>query len=511
MIRPARKVVAQGGTASASGQQKRITNAPQAAAEGWEEFYGPPSVREPKIRQVVTARSRAECIARQAVDVRQYLFHHKCYSCAEQILTQSATCFIWFDALDSLLPSSVQTAQHTMRDNTTGLAAFSDIRLDTLTKRIQSDIDAALIPGAVMLISRNGKVAYEKALGRQDPVKDTPMGLDSIFRIYSMTKPIVSVAVMMLVEEGRLLLSDPISRYLPELDGLKVGIETIDGAGRPALELVAAKQSITVQDLLRHTSGFTYGIFGESLVKTAYRELGIGSPKAGSDEFIRNLARAPLAYQPGSTWEYSHSTDVLGVLLERLSGMTLDVFLVERLLEPLGMHETGFSVEPRNQHRIAEPFATDPVTGASVKLRQLRTRPNFLSGGGGMVSTVRDYLRFAQMLLNEGELDGVRIVARKTLRYMASDHLGELPGAKSGSDYLPGPGYGFGLGFAVRTSAGDAVIPGTPGDFTWSGLAGTYFWIDPHEKLLAIFLMQAPEQRTHYRQLFRNLVYSAME
>jgi CubicO group peptidase (beta-lactamase class C family) len=390
-------------------------------------------------------------------------------------------------------------------------AGFSRARLEAITRRIQSDIDAGRIPGVVMLIARNGKVAYERALGRQDPVKGTPMALDSIFRIYSMTKPIVSVATMMLVEEGRLLLSDSISRYLPELDGLKVGVETIDAGGKRTLDLVPAQQPITVQDLLRHTSGFTYGIFGESLVKSKYRELRIGSLNATSDEFINGLAQAPLAYQPGTVWEYSHSTDVLGVLLERVSGMRLDVLLQQRILKPLGMHETGFSVEAQHHHRIAEPFETDPVTGVSVKLHRPQTRLNFLSGGGGMVSTARDYLRFAQMLANEGELDGVRIVSRKTLRYMASDHLGELPGAKTGVNYLPGAGYGFGLGFAVRTATGNAVMPGSIGDFTWSGLAGTYFWIDPQEKLVAIWLMQAPEQRTHYRQLFRNLVYAAME
>jgi CubicO group peptidase (beta-lactamase class C family) len=398
-----------------------------------------------------------------------------------------------------------------MRDETAGAAGFSRIRLEALTSRIQADIDAGLIPGVVMLIARNGKVAYEKALGLQDPVKGTPMSTDTIFRIYSMTKPIVSIAAMMLVEEGGLLLSDPISKYLPELGHLNVGVESSGVGGRPALNLIPAQQPITLQDLLRHTSGFTYGIFGDSLVKTAYRELGIAGPHGSSEEFINKLAQAPLAYQPGTTWEYSHSTDVLGVLLERVSGMTLDALLTERVLKPLGMHETGFSVDPQNHHRIAEAFAVDPVTRATVKLHQPRNRPNFFSGGGGMVSTVRDYLRFSQMLLNQGELDGVRIVSRKMLQFASSDHLGELAGARAGSNYLPGPGYGFGLGFAVRISAGDAIIPGSVGDITWSGLAGTYFWVDPQEELLAIFLMQAPEQRTHYRQLFRSLVYSALE
>lgn len=397
-----------------------------------------------------------------------------------------------------------------MSKTSTG-GGFSASRLENLTRRIQMDADARLIPGAVMLIARNGAVAYEKAVGVQDPATGAPMTLDSIFRIYSMTKPIVSVGVMMLVEQGRLLLSDPISRYLPELRRLKVGIEAVGAGGQRTLQLADTLQPITVQDLLRHTSGFTYGVFGDSMVKDEYRKAGVGSPRASSDEFIRALAQVPLAYQPGTVWEYSVSTDVLGVLLERVSGMTLDEFLAERILRPLGMQETGFWVEPQHQHRVAEPFPVDPVAGTTVKLLQPRRRPNFLGGGSGLMSTVHDYLRFAQMLANEGELDGVRLLSRKTLRYMASDHLVELPQAKAGAGYLPGPGYGFGLGLAVRTAEGAAFMPGSVGDYTWSGLAGTYFWIDPQEKLLAIFLMQAPEQRSHYRQLFRNLVYAAIE
>ena len=388
---------------------------------------------------------------------------------------------------------------------------FSERRLEAITKRLQVDVDARLIPGAAMLIARDGEIAYEKALGVQDSSTGAPMTLDTIFRIYSMTKPIVSVLTMMMVEQGRLLLSDPIAKFLPELRHLKVGVEKRDAEGKPVLDLVDARQPITVQDLLRHTSGFTYGIFGDSLVKAEYRKSGLANGRAGSDEFIRTLAELPLFAQPGTIWEYSHSTDVLGVLLERLCGMSLHELLKETILQPLGMCETDFWVEPAHHHRIAEAFATDPVTGAEVKLNQPRRRPNFFGGGGGMMSTLHDYYRFANMLLNEGELDGVRLISRKTLRYMASDHLAELPLARSGLNYLPGAGYGFGLGFSVRTAEGGAFMPGTVGDFTWSGLAGTYFWIDPQERMLAIFMMQAPEQRTHYRQLFRNLVYAALE
>lgn len=389
-------------------------------------------------------------------------------------------------------------------------AGFLSGRLAAITQKIQADIHAQRIPGAVMLVSHKGECIFENALGQQDAAHNIPMAMDSIFRIYSMTKPIVSMALMMLVEEGKLLISDPVSTYLPEFKKLKVGIEKTGSDGKSTLELAPAKQEMTVQDLLRHTSGLTYGIFGESLVKTAYSQAGVERSGITNAELITELAKLPLAYHPGTVWEYSRSTDVLGALLERLSGQTLDVHLRERILAPLGMHETGFSVAPENHHRIAEAFATDPDSGKPVKLLDVRHPPSFLSGGGGLVSTAHDYLRFAHMLLNEGELDGVRLVSRKTLRYMSSDHLGDIPDAKAGANYLPGPGYGFGLGFAVRTSTGAGLTAGSVGDFNWSGLAGTYFWIDPQEQLAAIFLMQAPEQRSHYRQLYRNLVYAAL-
>jgi CubicO group peptidase (beta-lactamase class C family) len=388
---------------------------------------------------------------------------------------------------------------------------FSRDRLAVLTRIIQADIDAMRLPGAVMLLARDGKVAYEQALGLQDPANQIPMTIDSIFRIYSMTKPIVSVAAMMLVEEGKLLLSDPVSTYLPELKNMKVGIESIGKDGKPVLELVPAQQEMTVQDLLRHTSGLTYGSFGTSLVKTEYIKAGVESKHITNEQLLQRLTHLPLAYQPGTTWEYSRSTDVLGALIERISGSALDVFLDERIIKPLGMVDTGFWVQPAQHHRIAQAFATDPDSGNAMRLLDVTSRPSFLSGGGGMVSTVRDYARFAHMLLNQGELDGVRILSRKTLQLMTSDHLSHMPGATSGASYLPGPGYSFGLGFAVRTASGSAATAGTVGDYTWSGLAGTYFWIDPREKIMAIWMMQAPEQRHHYRQLYRNLAYAALE
>ena len=374
-------------------------------------------------------------------------------------------------------------------------------RLEKLERVVRADIEGGRIPGAVMLIMRDGKVVMNKALGQQDAAKGIPMRADSIFRIYSMTKPIVSVAAMILVEEGRLQLSDPVSVHIPELKGLKVGVEKGDG-----LELVAAAREPTVHDLMRHTSGFTYGIFGKSMVKDLYKEQGVDRTDHSNAEFVKKLSAVPLMFQPGSTWEYSRSTDVLGVVVERVSGQTLDRFLEERILRPLGMKDTGFSVPADKQARVAEAFATDPDSKQPVNLFDPRQPAKLLSGGGGMVSTAADYLRFARMMLNGGELNGVRILSKKTVEYMTTDHLG----AVRGPTYLPGPGYGFGLGVAVRLTDGQAPTPGSAGDYNWGGLGGTYFWVDPKEKLIAIWMMQAPGQRTYYRALYRDMVYGAM-
>jgi CubicO group peptidase (beta-lactamase class C family) len=384
-------------------------------------------------------------------------------------------------------------------------------RLDRLTTAVQSRIDAKHIPGVAMLLARNDEVIYEQALGMRDPARGTAMTMDTIFRIYSMTKPVVSVAIMMLVEEGHLLLSDPIAKYFPALERLQVGIEKTSVYGGKRLELAPAQRAITIHDLLRHTSGFTYGIFGDSLVKAEYRKAGVDDLATTNEQLVRKLAVVPLAHQPGTTWEYSRSTDVLGALIERLTGQALDVFLEQRILKPLGMEDSGFWVPPNKQERLAEAFALDPDTGESIKQIDVRSKLSFLSGGGGMVSTISDYLRFLRMLYNEGCVDGVRLLSRKTVRYMTSDHLAALPGAAAHPNFLAGPGYGFGLGFAVRTLAGVAPIPGSVGDYHWSGLGGTYFWIDPQEKLIALWMMQAPEQRAYYRQLYRNLVYAALD
>jgi CubicO group peptidase (beta-lactamase class C family) len=338
------------------------------------------------------------------------------------------------------------------------------------------------------------------------------MRKDSIFRIYSMTKPIVSVAVMMLVEEGRLQITEPVSKYIPELKNLKVGVEKTDDAGNKKLELVPAAREITIQDLLRHTSGLTYGVFGKSLVKDEYTKAGVDSRDQTNAEVMQKLAAVPLHFQPGTTWEYSRSVDVLGHLLERVSGQPLDAHLEARIFKPLGMKDSGFWVPAPKQNRIAEAFDTDPDSKAKVTLTEIRSAPKLLSGGGGAVSTAGDYLRFAQMLLNGGELDGVRLLSRKTVEYMMSDHLGAVRASslQRGAAYLPGPGYGFGLGFAVRKEQGRSPVPGSVGEYFWGGVTGTYFWIDPQEQLVVVLMLAAPDQRLHYRYLTRQLVYAAL-
>jgi len=371
-------------------------------------------------------------------------------------------------------------------------------RLAQLEKIVAADVDRGRIPGVVMMVQRDGKLVFNKTIGKQDHANGAPMREDSLFRIYSMTKPIVSVGAMMLVEEGKLMLSDPVAKYIPELKGLRVGVEK-DGK----LETVAATRQPTVQDLLRHTSGFTYSEFGKSLVKEDYKKAGLDSVDIGNREYVGRLAKVPLQVQPATGFEYGRSTDVLGYVIERVTGQALDEYLRARIFGPLGMRDTAFSVEPAKQGRIAEPFAKDPDGGTTLAMLEVRKPPLGLFGGHGLVSTAADYVRFAQMLLNGGELQGVRILSRKTVEFMTSDHLGTMRG--------PGPGYGFGLGFAVRQAGGIASTNGTGGDYNWGGYGGTYFWVDPKERLVAVLMMQAPNQRNYYRELYRNMVYGALE
>jgi CubicO group peptidase (beta-lactamase class C family) len=380
---------------------------------------------------------------------------------------------------------------------------LSPFRLQKMSDAFKREVDKGTLPGATVMVARKGQVGWFDAIGRQSPAEARPMAHDTIFRIFSMTKPIVSVGIMMLVEEGQLLLVDPVAKFIPEFANLKVGVEN---NGR--LDLVAPTRPMTVQDLLRHTSGLTTDNTGSSLVQQLYKQSGLRNRKITNAEFVRMLAELPLICQPGAEWNYSRSTDVLGRIIEVISGKTLGAFLTERILAPLQMAETSFFTGEENASRLADAFPTDPWSGEKVQLFNMLEKPALESGGGGLVSTTMDYARFSQMLLNGGVLDGNRIIGRKTLELMASDHLG--PEVKIGGDLLP-IGHGFGLGFAVRKQAGIAPFLGTAGQFFWSGMAGTFFWIDPKEDLFAVFMMQGPGQRQYMRTLVRNLVYAAVE
>jgi CubicO group peptidase (beta-lactamase class C family) len=378
--------------------------------------------------------------------------------------------------------------------STTGLARLGRV--------MQDEVQRGRVPGAVALIARRGQLAYYESFGQRDPVSGAPMARDSIFRIYSMTKPIVSVAAMMLWEEGRFLLSDSIAKFLPELGTVKVAVA--QGAD---LRQVDAERAITIQDLLRHTSGLTYEFRGNGPVHKMYNAARIYSRDQSNADQVTALGKLPLLHQPGAKWEYSRSTDVVGRLVEVLSGLSLGQFLQQHLFAPLGMIDTAFHVPVPLQPRLAEAFAKDPETGTGVQLVNVKSAPKFESGGGGLVSTAADYARFLQMMLNMGRLDGVRYLSRKTIELMTADHLGPITGAPD----LLLPGYGFGLGFAIRLQPGIAHVPGSVGQYFWGGLAGTTFWVDPAEQLFAIMMIQAPGQRDYFRTLFRDLVYAAFD
>jgi CubicO group peptidase (beta-lactamase class C family) len=380
---------------------------------------------------------------------------------------------------------------------------LSSTRLQRMSDAFKREVDKGTLPGATVMVARRGQIGWFDAIGRQAPDASAPMAHDTIFRIFSMTKPIVSVGIMMLIEDGHFLLSDPVAKFIPEFAHQKIGVEN-----NGKLDLVPLQRPMTVQDLLRHTSGITYDHTGNGLVQQLYQQSRLRSRKITNAEHAAMVAGLPLMCQPGVEWNYSRSTDILGRIIEVVSGKSLGAFLAERILAPLQMAETAFHTAEENVGRLAEPFAADPWTGDKVQLFNMLEKPVMESGGGGLVSTTMDYARFSQMLLNGGALDGNRIIGRKTLQLMASNHLG--PDVKVISPLMPA-GHGFGLGFAVRTEAGMAPFPGSLGEFFWSGMAGTFFWIDPKEDLFAVFMMQGPGQRQYIRIMLRNLVAAAVE
>lgn len=405
------------------------------------------------------------------------------------------------------------------KPETVGMSAE---RLERITTVLQKEVDDKKLPGAVVMVARKGKLVYSKALGSLNNASGGPMKLDSIFRIYSMTKPMASTALMMLVEEGKVQLTDPVSKYLPSFKSPMVSQPTFDPVFHGvSFRLVPALREPTIQDLLRHTSGIAYGeLTKNNLVREAYIKAGVYKPTLDYDsrelpgaEMADKLGRAPLTQQPGTAWEYSLSVDVQGRVVEAVSGKRLGEFMKERLFKPLKMSDTGFSVPAADLPRLAEPFPKDPATGVDNKLMDMSKEPANDSGGAGGVSTAGDYLRYCQAMLNGGQLDGARILSRSTVQLMTADHLGPniSTTVNPGALLLGVPGYTFGLGFLVRQGDGIAGIHGSAGEFTWAGYAGTFFWAEPKEQICAVYMTQAPSPiRAYYRRMMKDLVSQAL-
>ena len=389
---------------------------------------------------------------------------------------------------------------------------LSSERLQRLTATLKAEVEQGRLPGAVIAIARKGQLAYFEAVGFRDAEAKTPMPQDAIFSIASMTKPMVSVAIMMLHDEGKLFLSDPVGKYLPALANMQVAMIKTDGGGKSSVETLPAQRQPTIQDLLRHTSGFIYGGRGTTEVHKMWPASSSSSSVTYTGpEFITALSKVPLLYQPGTVWDYSLSVDVLGLIVEAISGKSLGVFLQERIWKPLGMVDTSFIIPDTKKARYALAFPNDPVTSKPQSVLHAAGKPlKFECGGGCAVSTAMDYLRFAQMLVNKGMHEGQNILSRKTVEMMTTDQLGAEVRARSTSPLLAA-GYSFGLGFTVRTHAGEAPLAGTTGDFSWGGAFGTYFWVDPKEEMAVVFMAATPgDIRTHFRTLVKNLVLASI-
>ena len=387
-------------------------------------------------------------------------------------------------------------------------SSFSPEKLDRVGDYIRNEVVTGIIPGAILLIQQHGHPVYFENFGVRDVATKLPMSADTIFRIYSMSKPITSVAAMMLVEEGKLSLSDPVAKYIPAFADMKVGVEK--PGETPALALESLRRPITIEDLMRHTSGLTYGFYGDGAVRKLYAQADLFDGDVDNAEFVERIARLPLAEQPGTLWDYSHSTDVLGRVIEVISGQSLFQFEKQRLLDPLGMTDTAFYVaDQAKRPLIAEPMPDDRFISPVAGIRDPMLPRRWESGGAGMVGTIGDYARFAQMLLNGGTFEGRRYLKPETIALMTSDHIG--PETNIGRDYyyFPGASSGFGLGVAVRTSP----YPGTSwplGEYRWDGLAGTFFFIDPKDDMFVVFMVQTPSERGRIQLQLKTLIYQAM-
>lgn len=377
-------------------------------------------------------------------------------------------------------------------------------KLRGIEQAVGEHLDENHLAGAVTLVLRKGNIVHFEAHGWRDLKSNTPMTKDTLFRIYSMTKPIVSTAVMILHEAGKFELDDAVEDYIPELSSLEVfGKESV----------VSAKRPMSIRDLLRHTSGLTYGFFGNTSVDQSYQKAKVLDSGDDSSMFAEKLGKLPLLYQPGEDWVYSVAVDVQGVLIERISGKSLDRFLREYLFEPLGMLDTGFHVPPEKRDRFATNYS--PHDNGQLQVNdnpatsKYRFPPRFFSGGGGLVSTVEDYARFVQMTLNGGELFGNRILKRATVKEMTRNQLSrEAYPIGIGSKR---PGVGFGLGYSVRVEASDFDSEARVGEYGWGGAASTHFWVSPEDDLAVITMEQTMPYTWHLESSLKGLVYGAIE
>jgi CubicO group peptidase (beta-lactamase class C family) len=387
-------------------------------------------------------------------------------------------------------------------------ATLSVERLSRIDDFLKGQIASAKIPGAVVLVQRHGKPVYFKWFGKRDVDAGIDMTPDAIFPMHSLTKTVTSVAAMLLVDRGTIRLDDPVSKYIPSFAGMKVGVERKDETGKAVLDLVPPRRPITIEDLLLHTSGITYGFYGErNLVKAAYDGIYLGDfDNAG---FAERIAKLPLAEQPRTLWDYGHSADILGRVIEVASGQSLYQFEKTQLFDPLGMTTTKFFLtDPAERARYAQPLDSDRhVERSSLDVTRWE------SGGGGLVSTVADLARYGQMLLNGGTLDGKTYLGPKTFADMTSDHIGPGSGVQRNYFYYPGDGFGFGYGFGVRTDPGNAVPPppGSRGEFKWDGATGAYLVVDRAEDMFFVVLENAPSNRLHVQVNVKKLIYDAFE
>ena len=387
--------------------------------------------------------------------------------------------------------------------------APSAVGLERLSAFFDNEATSGRIPGAVLLVQQHGSPLYLRSFGFQDVATRAPMSPDTIFALHSMTKPITCLAAMMLVDDGKLSPSDPVSKYIPAFAGVKVGIASKAADGDPVLTLVPPDRPVTIEDLLRQTSGITYDYIGGQLIEKAYRDADIFDGHFDNEEFAARIARLPLARQPGTLWRYGHSTDVVGRVIEIVSGQSLYRFMKQRIFDPLGMTSTKFVLSPAEWKRMAEPLPTDSILRLAEKER--RDHPEWESGGGGLVSTIGDYGRFAQMLLNGGTLDGKQYLSPKAFKLMTSDHIGPSSGVGRDYFYFPGDGFGYGYGIAVRTDPGNAKppAPGSIGELKWDSGSGTYFGVDPKLDMLYIMMEQSQPERGRITPAFKKLVYDA--